>query len=495
LYDNEIDLRSYGQEIYAEQCETINVVLDTFTVANPTDYFASPLSNFTFDILNNTQGELIDSDLYVSVTGDDTNSGTSPDDPLLTLSCALSRIFANSTNQNTIHLSSGIFSFENTGEIFPIEWCSYVNLEGCEDGSSVLQSDIEDGVLMFHNVIDATISNISISNEYPEYAAGIVMQYSSPTLINITASGIAGFGIACSDFSNPIIYNASLYDNDYGFGCSYSSEPYLINSLIFNNSHRGITSHYDSNPTIVNSTIVDNVYPVYIRESNAIFYNCILFNDHIYEIDAFQYSTVTISYCDIEGGIDAVHAWVVSTCNWLEGNIDEEPLFTGTGEHPFSLSGVSPCIDVGTPDTTGLNLPPWDLINNERIWDGDENGTTIIDMGAYEFGAPPYVVGIQEPIIPNSQFLISNYSNYPNPFNPSTTIEFSLQNNSKVDLSIFNIKGQKVKTLINNDLDKSKHSVIWNGVDSNNKPVSSGIYLYKIKAGNQESVKRMLLLK
>jgi len=495
LYDNEIDLRSYGQEIYAEQCETINVVLDTFTVSNPTDYFASPLSNFTFDILHNTQGELIDSDLYVSVTGDDTNSGTSPDDPLLTLSCALSRIFANSTNQNTIHLSSGIFSFENTGEIFPIEWCSYVNLEGCEDGSSVLQSDIQDGVLMFHNVIDATISNISISNEYPEYASGIVMKYSSPTLINITASGISGYGIACRDFSNPIIYNTLLYDNNSGFGCSYSSNPYIINSLISNNSSRAFYSAYDSNPTFVNTTMVNNVLPSYIRESNAILYNCILFNDHLYEIDAFQYSSVTISYCDIEGGIDAVHAWVLSTCNWLDGNIDEDPLFTGTGEHPFSLSGLSPCIDAGTPDTTGLNLPPWDLINNERIWDGDENGTTIIDMGAYEFGASPYIVDIQEPIISNSQSLISNLGNYPNPFNPSTTIEFSIKNNSKVDLSIFNIKGRKVNTLINEQLQEGKHSIIWSGYDQNGNKVSSGIYFYKIEVDDQESTKSMLLLK
>ena len=495
LYDNEIDHRSYGQEIYAEQCETINVVLDTFTVSNPTDYFASPLSNFTFDILNNTQGELIDSDLYVSVTGDDTNSGTSPDDPLLTLSCALSRIFANSTNQNIIHLSSGIYSFENTGEVFPIEWCSYVNLEGCEDGSSVLLSGIQDGVLMFHNVIDATISNISISNEYPEYASGIVMQYSSPTLINITASGISGYGIACSDFSNPIIYNALLYNNNYGFGCSYSSNPYIINSLISNNNSKAFYSAYDSNPTFVNTTMVNNVLPSYIRESNAILYNCILFNDHIYEIDAFQYSTVTISYCDIEGGIDAVHAWVVSTCNWLDGNIDEDPLFTGTGEHPFSLSGLSPCIDAGTPEIAGLNLPPWDLINNERIWDGDENGTAIIDMGAYEFGAPPYVVGIQEPTIPNSQSLISNLGNYPNPFNPSTTIEFSLQNNSEIDLSIYNIKGQKVATLINEQLQKGKHSIFWDGDDEFGKPVSSGIYLYRIEVGDHESVTCILLLK
>ncbi|MCK4311183.1 MAG: right-handed parallel beta-helix repeat-containing protein [Candidatus Cloacimonetes bacterium] len=495
LYDNEIDLRSYGKEIYAEQCETMNVFLDTFTVSNPSDYYASPLSIFNFDILNNTQGELINSDLYVSVIGDDTNSGTSAEDPLLTLSCALSKIYADSLNQNTIHLSSGVFSYETTGEIFPVEWCSFVNLEGCDDGSTVLHSNVQDGVLVFHNVSDAIISNVSISNEYPEYAAGIVMQYSSPVLKNISVSGISGYGIACSDFSNPIIYNAFLNNNIYGFGCSYSSEPFVINSLIFDNSSRGITSHYDSNPTIVNTTIVNNVYPIYIRDSNANFHNCILFNDHIYEIDAFQNSSVTISYCDIEGGIDAVHVWVGSILFWLDGNIDEDPLFAGTGVHPFTLLESSPCIDTGTPETTGLNLPPWDLINNERIWDGDENGIAVIDMGAYEYGAPPYIVGIEEPIITNSQALINYLGNYPNPFNPSTTIKFSIQNDLKVELSIFNIKGQKVTTLINEHMQKGKHSICWSGCDQNGNHVSSGIYFYKIKAGTQDSVKRMLLLK
>ena len=85
--------------------------------------------------------------------------------------------------------------------------------------------------------------------------------------------------------------------------------------------------------------------------------------------------------------------------------------------------------------------------------------------------------------------------NFPNPFNPSTTIEFSIQNDSKVELSIYNIKGQKIKTLINEQMQKGKHSIVWSGVYKNNKPVSSGIYFYEIKAGNQESVKRMLLLK
>ena len=87
-------------------------------------------------------------------------------------------------------------------------------------------------------------------------------------------------------------------------------------------------------------------------------------------------------------------------------------------------------------------------------------------------------------------------SNYPNPFNPETTINYSLKENSKVSLKVYNIKGQKVKTLVNEVLTAGKHSVIWDGRDSNGNRVSSGIYLYKLIFNNKtEAVKKCLLLK
>ena len=87
-------------------------------------------------------------------------------------------------------------------------------------------------------------------------------------------------------------------------------------------------------------------------------------------------------------------------------------------------------------------------------------------------------------------------NNYPNPFNPTTTINFAIQNDSKVELIICNIKGQKIKTLAQNDFTKGSHSIIWNGDDEFNKPVSSGIYLYKLNVnGKTESVNKCLLLK
>ena len=87
-------------------------------------------------------------------------------------------------------------------------------------------------------------------------------------------------------------------------------------------------------------------------------------------------------------------------------------------------------------------------------------------------------------------------SNYPNPFNPETVISFSIPDESKIELSIFNIKGQKIKTLVHNEFTKGSHSIIWNGNDDFGNSVSSGVYLYKLRVnGKTEAVKKCLLLK
>ena len=88
-------------------------------------------------------------------------------------------------------------------------------------------------------------------------------------------------------------------------------------------------------------------------------------------------------------------------------------------------------------------------------------------------------------------------SNYPNPFNPTTTIKFSIepnQQNEPKELVIYNLKGQKVKS-IPVTLSGDEGSGIWNGTDNSEKSVSSGIYFYKLGAGNSQQVKKMMLLK
>ena len=83
--------------------------------------------------------------------------------------------------------------------------------------------------------------------------------------------------------------------------------------------------------------------------------------------------------------------------------------------------------------------------------------------------------------------------NYPNPFNPTTTIQYSLIQSSSVKLIVYNLLGQKVKTIINSFHIAGEYSVVWDGKDESNMPVSSGVYFYKLETNENTLVKKMIL--
>ncbi|MCL2064718.1 MAG: T9SS type A sorting domain-containing protein [Candidatus Cloacimonetes bacterium] len=86
-------------------------------------------------------------------------------------------------------------------------------------------------------------------------------------------------------------------------------------------------------------------------------------------------------------------------------------------------------------------------------------------------------------------------NNFPNPFNPATTIAFELAVDSIVSIDIFNVRGQRMKTLANEHFGVGFHSVEWNGTDDNGRSVGSGIYFYRMVSGDFTDVKRMVLLR
>ena len=98
-------------------------------------------------------------------------------------------------------------------------------------------------------------------------------------------------------------------------------------------------------------------------------------------------------------------------------------------------------------------------------------------------------IGITQPVF----FALSQ--NYPNPFNSSTEIQFSLPSHGPVSLVIYDIQGREVRRLLDGDYDAVNHSIIWNGVNNTNQPVSSGIYFYKLIAGAATQTNRMTLLR
>lgn len=95
-------------------------------------------------------------------------------------------------------------------------------------------------------------------------------------------------------------------------------------------------------------------------------------------------------------------------------------------------------------------------------------------------------------VITPAQFSMNNY---PNPFNPSTTIQLNIAQDAPVQLHIYNLRGQKVTTLANEALQAGLHTFTWNGLDDDNQSVSSGMYFYKAQVGSHSQTKKMLLLK
>ncbi len=85
--------------------------------------------------------------------------------------------------------------------------------------------------------------------------------------------------------------------------------------------------------------------------------------------------------------------------------------------------------------------------------------------------------------------------NYPNPFNPITTIKYQLARNSEVSIVVYNVRGQKVATLVNSKQIAGKHTITWNGKNQDGNSVASGIYFIKMKAGDFSQIKKMTLLK
>jgi len=94
------------------------------------------------------------------------------------------------------------------------------------------------------------------------------------------------------------------------------------------------------------------------------------------------------------------------------------------------------------------------------------------------------------PIIANSL-----WGNYPNPFNPETLISYTLASSDHVILEIFNLQGQKVKTLVNSFQTAGLHTILWKGDDNLYQPLGSSIYFYQLKTRNYTAIKKMVLLK
>mgnify|MGYP000884186475 CR=1 FL=1 len=185
----------------------------------------------------------------------------------------------------------------------------------------------------------------------------------------------------------------------------------------------------------------------------------------------------------------------------------------------FNMDGILP--DTFNHTTIGIttNWPASDNTRRMRFQIGaysEQEGTVCIDSINYApnptynwlwdkaatwNNGQSYCFVINDPTNPvgdNGVLIPLEYSlkqNYPNPFNPATTITYSLEKQSYVELSIYNVLGQKIKTLVNKEQPADVYNVIWNGDTDEGKAAASGIYFYEIKAGEYQNTRKMMLLK
>jgi hypothetical protein len=301
-----------------------------------------------------------------------------------------------------------------------------------------------------------------------------------------------GGGIYCWN-SNAKISNNLIFENhaggEWGLGGGLSlfrSSPIMINNLIIANStlHWGGGIHcFESSPIMINNALSANraldvsgggIYCEFV--SNPVITNTILWAnsaEYNQEIWADTSSALSITYCDIQDTL------------WPgEGNISVDPLFrdaeNGDLHLMFILCGDtldSPCIDAGDPTISDSILDcDWGL--------GEERS----DMGAYG-GGDSVTVGIDDYEVPLPGHL-ALLQNYPNPFNASTTIGFSLPEAQFVTVTVYDLLGREIQTLLNGHRQAGVHRITFHA-----SRLASGTYFYHLQAGESVKTRRMVILK
>ncbi|MCI0448677.1 MAG: T9SS type A sorting domain-containing protein [Chlorobi bacterium] len=332
---------------------------------------------------------------------------------------------------------------------------------------------------------------------------GILIQYSSPVIQNniiynnivtnvtgVTSTG--GGGIRIGD-GYPRVYNNIFMNNTarYGAGVvlNYTGGEYKNNIICSNygsnqfgsGSGMWLNGFFSRPITIQNNTIAGNsavstcagIYG--FGGVQATIRNNIVWGNTVPGNVQVAGGSFTVRYCNVQGGYPG------------GGNLNVEPLFADSN---YILQSNSPCVDKG--DSSTIYNDPEDP-NNPTFAKYPSRGGLRNDIGAY--GGPlsriltNQLIGIGSigSEIPKNFVL---YQNYPNPFNPATKITFALPKGEFVTLKVFDVLGEEVETLVYEFKPAGKYSI-----DFSSAELTSGIYFYRITAGNNTETRKMILVK
>ena len=189
--------------------------------------------------------------------------------------------------------------------------------------------------------------------------------------------------------------------------------------------------------------------------------------------DSHLYTEWTFDPCTVEASTDGGNNWDVLWTKsglWDSFRTEYVPLSTYAGMNiklRFRLRDVSSHVDETDPGWTLDNILVVRGLSSV-VANNDETVTPIVS---------------------------ALYPNFPNPFNPSTTISYSIASPMPVKIEIFNMRGQRVSTLVNGAQPAGDHSVVWNGMDISGNRVSSAVYFYRMTSGKYSATKKMVLSK
>lgn len=358
----------------------------------------------------------------------------------------------------------------------------------------------------------AVLCGFTITNGYASHGGGIYCHNSRPTLRDLKVIGNTasfGGGIYCIDDS-PTILNVTVSHNRaaavgsgraaaVGSGRSANagggifikvSNPNLdhvtVNGNFAEDFGGGIFLSY-ARPRLVHVTLSGNTAGkagggIYAKNgSGPILVNTILWDDppeEIYFLSNGDSNTISIVYSDIRGGQDEIATNNNATIRWLEGNIVTDPLFVDPDNGDLHLQDGSACIDAGR----AFYILEGDTLVNlaETSYDGHAP-----DMGSFESS---YMTANDPEVILPQGFTL--HQNYPNPFNHATVIRYDLPQATEVELVICDILGREVATLVSSWQEEGRQTITWDARD-----VPSGIYIYRIEAGDFTNSRKLILLR
>jgi hypothetical protein len=332
------------------------------------------------------------------------------------------------------------------------------------ENSSIFDNYCKEGSIVYANNTNFTFNNNNIFNNKGQSAAIIIRNINYVNCHNNQILNNQGTGLRLWQVSN----------------------AHITNNLICNNSYCGIWIDA-ANPCydiiLSNNTICNNYpYQVFIDElyTDVLFYNTILWGNNSENVSISSNSSCSFYYCNIQNGMNSLHADWVSN---YENNIETDPEFinptTGIGweynatNKNWKLNETSPCIDTGTPDTTGLNLnlPETDLAGETRFY----NNT--IDIGAYEY---PGYINVNE-------IEKQNYFNvYPNPGNETITVLSILNQQGNIQLQMITQTGRVIYSESFKNQDYISKQI-------NISDYAKGIYILKIITENNEYTKKIII--